>query len=97
MPDDVAARLDDVPGRSRPQRSRRPRTWSPLASRADGGGPPGWLVAAAAVVVGGVAVAPHLHSDGSRRQAQAASDARPDSYNERGQHRRTGAGRQLSR
>jgi len=80
MPDDVAARLDDVlTGLAASQQVAADVV--PLASRRRRR-VAGWLVAAAAVEVGGVAVAPHLHSDGTAAQTTAGSDAAaPQSYN----------------
>jgi hypothetical protein len=65
MPDDVAARLDDVlAGLGRAEPASDTSGVVPLAGRRRRR-VAGWLVAAAAVVVGGVVVAPHLPSGGA--------------------------------
>lgn len=60
MPDDVAARLDDVlAGLARPTSAEPTADVVPLAARRRRQAA-GWLLAAAAVVVGAVVVVPHL-------------------------------------
>jgi hypothetical protein len=83
MPDDVADRMDRVLaglGDEAPAASPEPRDGPdvvPIAAhrrrRAAG-----LLVAAAAVVVGGVALSPHLHSEGSSSGSAGSTEANAD-------------------
>jgi hypothetical protein len=77
MPDDVAARMDDVLAglaRSTTVRGAAAAEVIPLASRRRRRRIAGGLVAAAAVVVGAVLVAPHLSSSSSSSGSEAGGD-----------------------